>query len=447
MVQVGGFDTHVTQLGTHEQLLKDVGDSLNAFQSELSRRAISHKVLTVAFSEFGRKIIDNGSGGTDHGTLSSLFVIGDGVPSGVLGSGFNLDINEATAINTQGAPNASPSQAYDQLYGTTPGSEGQMDYDYRSVYAQIIKEWFGADNCALVNTFAPGLVEDCRDLSPTEFSDLDKPSFLNPVLDDAFPSIVSNDCTSMDCTLFTPLCNHSLNLQLKVFLEGFMLAGNTQMNTNLAQVPTGGERLLPINQPYNSSQFKYFGEETTNGVTNLADMVDWLYIEIYESNGLKLDLCPPPLNDPAGSEPFSQPFGKKAVLVNSSGSIIDTVTNSNTVTFKLYEGTYKIAVYHRSHLGILIDQEITITSQDESLVLDLTVNGESKVKGDNQLKNLGGTYVMLAGDVDQRTSGYNATDLDGDGTVNSDGNANNDLDLWKGNKSKIGEPLAHKLIK
>jgi len=446
MVQVGGFDTHVNQLDKHAELLTDVGNSLAAFQEELTDLNVSHKALTVAFSEFGRKVIDNGGGGTDHGTLSSMFVLGDAVPSGVLGSDFNLDTSEgSTAINAQGAPNP-----------LSVAEGGQMDYDYRSVYAQILKQWFGADDCSLINTFVPGLQKDCREEFPSSI-----PSFLQPVLgqNPTFPSIACNDCQNMDCTLFTPISDHTVSLRLKVFLEGFMLDGNTQMNTNLAQQPNGGERLLPDSQPYNSTRYKYFGEETTENVNSLTDMVDWLYIEIYQSNGLKLDLCPEPLVDPDDSQPFSKPIAKRAVLVNSNGWLIDSGTNSDTLNFDLYEGTYRIAVYHRSHLGVLVEQEITAPSNSGTpLILDLTDNGNAKVIGRDQLKSIGGIYAMRAGDVDQNgvinnidhnlikrnnnATGYKATDLDGDGATN-----NTDLDLRKGNKSRIGEPLAHKLIK
>lgn len=131
MVQQGGYDTHGFQLGTHANLLSDLSGSLSAFQTDLDNQGIGNNVLTVVFSEFGRKIIENGSFGTDHGTLSSMFVVGNNVNPGVIGN--NIDL---TQEDDQGAPKP----------------EG-IAFDYRKVLSTVLQDWLGASDSSVANTF------------------------------------------------------------------------------------------------------------------------------------------------------------------------------------------------------------------------------------------------------------------------------------------------------
>jgi len=413
MVQIGGFDTHVNQLATHSSLLKNVSDSVTAFQKELALNNLGDKVLTVAFSEFGRKVEDNLGGGTDHGTLSSMFVVGDCLDastSGVIGA--NLDLAD---INLQGAPNPT-----------------QMEYDYKTVYSKILRQWFGATDSALQNTFP----------NTNTFNSINSEGDMDSI-------IAGFD----DAILFTPTMSYNLNLNLTVLLEGFVNAGTNQMNTNLLN-----NGLLPLKQPYQSSRYSYFGNEEVAAIP--PDTVDWLYLEIYDNTVLDLDLCPEPLEDPENSEPFTNisPTAKRVLFLKKNGAIID-LNGAEGTTFNLFSGSYSLLVYHRSHLGILVKQAINITNSDISLNLNLTDN-DKNVVGNKQLKNIGGgVYAMIAGDVDQNgiinnkdhniikqnernLTAYNTSDINGDGNTNS-----SDKNLWRSNKSKIGEPLAHKLIK
>jgi len=82
---VGGFDTHEDQLDAHEQVLRELGDGLAAFQRQLAERNIAQRVVLVAWSEFGRRIVENSMGGTDHGSAGPLFVVGCGVRAGLWG--------------------------------------------------------------------------------------------------------------------------------------------------------------------------------------------------------------------------------------------------------------------------------------------------------------------------------------------------------------------------
>ena len=84
-VQHGSFDTHITQKGTQDRLLGDFSDAIGAFYDDLAAHGNDGRVLTMTFSEFGRRVAENGSRGTDHGEAAPLFLIGGGVKGGLYG--------------------------------------------------------------------------------------------------------------------------------------------------------------------------------------------------------------------------------------------------------------------------------------------------------------------------------------------------------------------------
>jgi uncharacterized protein (DUF1501 family) len=125
MVNLGGFDNHSSQVvsgstttGTHATLLQKLSEAVTAFMDDLSFLNIEDRVVGMTFSEFGRRIMSNSSDGTDHGAAAPLFVFGNSVQSGILGSNPLID------------PNV---QVNDNL---------PMQYDFRSVYASILQDWF-----------------------------------------------------------------------------------------------------------------------------------------------------------------------------------------------------------------------------------------------------------------------------------------------------------------
>jgi uncharacterized protein (DUF1501 family) len=83
--ELGGFDTHGSQLDRHENLLGQVGGALEAFIDDVQKHAPSRPVLVLVFSEFGRRLAENASLGTDHGTAAPVFLVGSGVSPGVHG--------------------------------------------------------------------------------------------------------------------------------------------------------------------------------------------------------------------------------------------------------------------------------------------------------------------------------------------------------------------------
>jgi uncharacterized protein (DUF1501 family) len=128
MVSMGGFDTHGGQVqvgntvtGNHANSLKQVSDAISAFQTDLTQLGISKRVIGMTFSEFGRRIMSNGSAGTDHGAAQPVFIFGEPVKQGVLG-------------NPPDLPSSLDSSS------TLP-----MQYDFRSVYGTILRDWFCVD--------------------------------------------------------------------------------------------------------------------------------------------------------------------------------------------------------------------------------------------------------------------------------------------------------------
>ncbi len=138
-LNMGGFDTHSNQLVRHASLMQQLSDALGAFMDDLKSDGWDKEVLVMTFSEFGRRIYQNGSGGTDHGTSAPMFMFGGGVAGGLLG--------------------AQPS-----LIDLAPGGNMKYDLDFRSVYGSILKDWFDlseADVTSVMNgAFNPVSVID-----------------------------------------------------------------------------------------------------------------------------------------------------------------------------------------------------------------------------------------------------------------------------------------------
>jgi uncharacterized protein (DUF1501 family) len=116
-VSQGGFDTHANQSPAHDRLMGDLDTALYAFVADLKAQGNLGRVLVISFSEFGRRVAENASGGTDHGAAAPLFVLGGGVKPGLYG-------------------------AYPSL---TDLHDGDLKFstDFRSVYATALERWLG----------------------------------------------------------------------------------------------------------------------------------------------------------------------------------------------------------------------------------------------------------------------------------------------------------------
>ena len=142
LLRIDGFDNHANQvdsqnnshLGKHADLLTELSESIKAFQSDLEQLGIDENVVTTTFTEFGRKPIENGNKGTDHGNLGPMFVIGTGVKPGFTGTHLSLD---------------------SFTYGGNVKHfdlDTQMQHDYRQVYASIIGDFLGASSSTMMDT-------------------------------------------------------------------------------------------------------------------------------------------------------------------------------------------------------------------------------------------------------------------------------------------------------
>ena len=124
--QHGSFDTHSGELTSHAKLWQEVSGAIGDFYDDLKEHGREDEVVVLVFSEFGRRIKDNGSG-TDHGSGGVAFVIGSEVKGGMYGQ--YPSIREA-----------------DQLEGDL-----HFNNDFRSTYSTIIENWFGLDAVPIVN--------------------------------------------------------------------------------------------------------------------------------------------------------------------------------------------------------------------------------------------------------------------------------------------------------
>jgi uncharacterized protein (DUF1501 family) len=123
-VEHGSFDTHVSQKVTQNRLLTEFSNAIAAFYEDLAAHGNDRRVLTVTFSEFGRRIEENGSRGTDHGEASPLFMIGGGVKGGIYGRAPDL--------------------------GATNMGNVRFTTDFRGVYATVLERWLGRPSAPLL---------------------------------------------------------------------------------------------------------------------------------------------------------------------------------------------------------------------------------------------------------------------------------------------------------
>ncbi len=124
-ISIGGFDTHASQITDQPQLLQRVGNGLKAFYDDLVAHNLADKALIMIWSEFGRRVADNASNGTDHGTANNIYVIGNRVKGGVYGE--DPDLTDLDKGNLK------------------------AKIDFRQVYATLISDWLGGDPVPVLN--------------------------------------------------------------------------------------------------------------------------------------------------------------------------------------------------------------------------------------------------------------------------------------------------------
>lgn len=124
LVEYGGFDTHDNQVnwdnhtqGEHANLLGQVSEAVGSFVKDCDGLGVSDRVLGMTFSEFGRRVVSNASGGTDHGSAAPMFLFGNNVNGGVMGNNPSIPSNAEYWYNMD------------------------MQYDFRQVYSTIFGQW------------------------------------------------------------------------------------------------------------------------------------------------------------------------------------------------------------------------------------------------------------------------------------------------------------------
>jgi uncharacterized protein (DUF1501 family) len=117
-----GYDTHAAQLPTHARLLRELAGALKSFLDDLKAARVDERVLVLVFSEFGRRVAENASLGTDHGTAAPVFLAGPKVSPGLIGIAPKL----------------------------TDLADGdlKMGIDFRQIYASILQHWLGLPSSA-----------------------------------------------------------------------------------------------------------------------------------------------------------------------------------------------------------------------------------------------------------------------------------------------------------
>ena len=137
-VTTGGFDTHSGQNvnavnGAYFNLMATLNDGLIAFYNDLKNQGLLEDTLVLSFSEFGRRITENGSQGTDHGSASVMLAMGGRVNGGLYGTAANLNTDPANPTLENAA------------------GDIRFETDFRSVYARVIDNWLGGDSTRLLN--------------------------------------------------------------------------------------------------------------------------------------------------------------------------------------------------------------------------------------------------------------------------------------------------------
>jgi uncharacterized protein (DUF1501 family) len=131
-VTTGGFDSHANHVGAHPELLTGIDGALSAFQADIEAQDLGDRITLLMWTEFGRRVRENGSGGTDHGTAGPIWVLGSQVAGGLHGE----------------PPPVGDLDGNGDLKFTT---------DFRSVYASVLEQWLGVDAAEVLEGVYPQL--------------------------------------------------------------------------------------------------------------------------------------------------------------------------------------------------------------------------------------------------------------------------------------------------
>jgi uncharacterized protein (DUF1501 family) len=223
IARIGGFDTHANQTiaadnttGAHAELLGGLSTAIEAFQKDMDLLGLSNRVIGMTYSEFGRQIQSNNSGGTDHGNAAPLFLFGTCVQ------------NKITGDNVQ-IPNPVPAQA------GVP-----MQIDFRNIYGSILVDWFGVKETEvkqlIFNDFVKlPIIKSCQTATPVR-------EVLLPMLAEVYPNPtwgpiqINLQSVGGDCHI------HLMNGQGQTIKQqkwNGMFSGEQKIQMELGDLPNG----------------------------------------------------------------------------------------------------------------------------------------------------------------------------------------------------------------
>jgi uncharacterized protein (DUF1501 family) len=227
MVSMGGFDNHSNQVasgntatGTHADLLQTLSEAVKAFMDDMTGLSIANRVIGMTFSEFGRRIISNNSLGTDHGAGAPVILFGNQVMPGMLGT--NPVIPSGASVSDNIA----------------------MQYDFRSVYASLLQDWFCVPSTdldtVLLQNFQTLPLVNASECSATALHEINSAAGLNLV------SVYPNPFVSRANIQYTTNGGHTLiqvfngeGRVVKTLLDREMEAGNYQTGFENEDYPAG----------------------------------------------------------------------------------------------------------------------------------------------------------------------------------------------------------------
>ena len=251
LVTLNGFDTHNSQaeatdstIGGHATLLTELSESVKAFYDDLKAMGHDERVLTSTFSEFGRKVKQNGNLGTDHGGIAPMFLFGPSVTPGITGT--NVNLSEANSSNNW------------QLES--------YQHDYRQVFATILQDWFGTKDDIVDKSIMPQAGGDSFTTKKINFINSDKrvdPTCYHGLLVDSFVNENSplktypnpiNEFMNVEFDVLTRGNLQIIDLTGKIVYQQQINRPTKSLMINLSHIPPGGYTLNIISESHHLSK-------------------------------------------------------------------------------------------------------------------------------------------------------------------------------------------------
>lgn len=223
LCRIGGFDTHANQvekfdttMGTHAALVYHLFGSVKAFYDDLKGLGLDDRVMSMTFTEFGRRVYSNASYGSDHGTAFPMFLFAKGLKNGIIGT--NPDLNDLNGGNLK------------------------YKIDYRQVYTSVVQDWFGASDEAIAATgFTSWLDKKVPLFNATGVKEGEL--YENTDLLQCFPNPASENVTFeffLSTSAIAELSLFDINgRRINELYKGSAAAGKTSVDFNVSTLPAG----------------------------------------------------------------------------------------------------------------------------------------------------------------------------------------------------------------